>query len=710
MRVSHKTNLITGATTGLLVSIVYGAIEQWFVAVLPWFTKTRHDYIAYHVGYSALFLTFYAVAGVVLGAAFSVVLERFSRSYRGKDVPTRRTMLGALLTLMILMVIGAEFIVPAARLSLRHLAVSLSIFLLGAAVVSSIFIRPLRRFVSPALIFALFLGLNWATQSFGDLHIRGRMIQVIFVFAVGVVILLCGIAGAQIWRQWNREETGLAPLRALVVASALSAVGLALGAVLQAQPIRKNLTTGNTSASQPNVILIVLDTVRADHTSLYGYHRDTTPNLRKFSQQATTYTLATATGDMTLPSHASLFTGLYPIKHGAHASAIENWGSPLSVHFETLAERLAQKGFSTAAIVANTAYVTSKFGFDQGFEYFNQTYPKAAFQESGQSLRTALGAVVKEMFGVSTELYSSAEQVNTLTYSLLDELERKKRPFFLFLNYMDAHYPYVARPPFDRHYPARDNLPSMREYVGIYRRVLTEEKGLSEEERENLIPRYDAGIAYLDFHLGKLLDHLRTRGVFDNSLIIVLADHGEAFGEKGLFGHGGVSVYQDQVAIPFIIKYPNSRVGDVVREPVSQVDVLPTVLDVLHEEMPRGLDGMSLLRLNGLSQRSVFSESYPGHLAFQLNAERCRWIQRAILTGDKKLILSENGRKELFDVRVDPAEQTNLYGHTTPLAKELEKKIIAWQKEQMPAAPKPSRTLDTGSLERLRSLGYIGGK
>jgi len=428
------------------------------------------------------------------------------------------------------------------------------------------------------------------------------------------------------------------------------------------------------ASGRPNILLVILDTVRADRWSLYGYHRPTTPQMDQFARQATTYTRATATGDMTLTTHASLFTGLYPSWHGAYHIDGHVYARKLDSSLETIAEMLANKGYSTQAVLANSSYLLPNFGLHQGFQYYDVRSPVTiAGRPNGRIyLRHPMRKLLSHMPS-TVELdrnYRRGDEITAGALARIESSSREDRPFFLVLNYMDAHAPYIPPSPFDR-------------------------LGFSP---------YDGAIAYLDSQLARLFSRLRELNLFDDMLILVTADHGEGFSEHGLMRHS-VSTYQELIHIPLVVKYPRQRDGQVVNALVSQVDVMPTILEVVGEPAPSHLQGRSLRHPETAGPRMVFSESFEGVSVIK-NNRITRRIERAITRGTMKFITSTLGKRELYDLARDPGETQNLFRPGDPVALDLQSKLNTWM-SLAPAAGAGAKKPDPHTIERLRSLGYV---
>jgi arylsulfatase A-like enzyme len=515
----------------------------------------------------------------------------------------------------------------------------------------------------------------------------------------GAAPLLClarrgrpgGAAGP--WR-WL-APTGLAAAGALWLGAALHR---APGATLPPEPAL--------SAARPGVVIVVLDTVRSDHLSLYGYARDTSPALEEFARTATLYTRAIAASDLTLSTHASLFTGLYARSHGAR---VDPRRGPLRLpeRLDTLAEFLVRAGYLSLAVVSNPGFLQERFGLAQGFHHYDVRRPAPLLPASGGHLLAAPLRRAARALGAASllraEPFRRAEEINREVFALLERVRDRRQPLLLFVNYNDAHWPYDPPPPFDERYPGK--LRSARATLDDrgFEALRFLERSLSPEEQRHLVSQYDGEIAYADSQLGALLARLREVGRFDQSLILITSDHGEALGEHGLVEHG-VSVYQDQVHVPLLIKFPAQRQPEVVDALVGSVDVLPTVLDTVGLPEAAASAGVSLRSGAPPRDRIVVSESYPSPRMFQ-RTPRFRRIARAIYLGEAKLIASTAGPSELYDLSSDPAELRDARRSDAPRVAALESRLADWLAAQPAAAGEPA-AVDPEAGERLRALGY----
>ena len=271
---------------------------------------------------------------------------------------------------------------------------------------------------------------------------------------------------------------------------------------------------------------------------------------------------------------------------------------------------------------------------------------------------------------------------------------------------MDAHAPYLPPAPYNRMFPGADPSFTKSKYSSLARNVLTLNRRVSEAERRHLISQYDGAIAYMDSQLGALFRTLREVRRFDNSIVIVTSDHGEAFGRRNCLYHGGMSAYQNQIGVPLLIKYPNRRSAEVVHLPVSGVDVFSTVLDTLSFDIPKQAQGQSLLRLRPGESRTIVSESFGECGAYFGNPARFHRSYRAFYTGELKYILSSDGERELYDLSADPAETHNLFISGDPVSRRLEQVAAGWARPSALIKPK-ARMPNRETVERLKSLGYV---
>jgi arylsulfatase len=426
-------------------------------------------------------------------------------------------------------------------------------------------------------------------------------------------------------------------------------------------------------------VLIVLDTVRADHLAPYGYARATTPSLdRRVREEFTLYENARSTSSWTLPSHASLFTGLLPAQHGAappgrHAQGVRE-DAPM------LAEVLREGGWRTAAVFSNSVYLRARkpgrasyaFGMERGFEHFDDRLDGSI--GGYLPLAQLLGGDLRK----GHLHYRDAERITDLALAWLDR--RGEGPFFLALNYMDAHAPNMPPPPFDRAFGgpvARDLLAP-----GAELQVL----------------QYDRELAYLDLHLERLLSGLEQRGLYDRTALIVTSDHGEALGDHGFLYHGWV-LYDALVRVPLYVKPAGGRTEERSSADKSGADVFRIALALAGLPAPAPADSAAPAAELYVNPKGVGG----------MEARTGRDLERNLVCwkdGPFKTIVGSNGEVEVYDVAADPRELAPLALSEGQRELALERARAWWR--AWPVELGRAAELGADELERMRELGYAG--
>jgi arylsulfatase A-like enzyme len=430
-------------------------------------------------------------------------------------------------------------------------------------------------------------------------------------------------------------------------------------------------SAGPATGDRPNLLLITLDTTRSDRLGLYGYERDTSPNLDRLARDSVVYTAAFSTSSWTLPSHASLFTGKFPTSHGAsfdpegllilgdgfcragYLDGIRVQGLGIDQH--TLAELLGDAGYVTSAVVAGP-WLKRVFGLDKGFDQYDDS-------------------------GIGDMRGRLAKHVTNRALAWIDENAGER--FFLFLNYYDPHSPYE-----DRQKRVKDFL----------------HPGAVAGTPDNRTPEgaracYDVEIRYMDRHIGRLLDDLRRRGLYHRTWIIVVGDHGELLGENGKWGHG-YDLTQAELRIPLLIKYPRDEAAPRhVDMPVQLTDVFAMVLDRLGIALPPGTQGFASPQPN----HRIVAELY------SFNPDEFS-SSRVLIEGPFKYVWNAHGEQRLFNLAGDPDEAQD----RATVEPELVQAMAARLDEFIGALPRPIRsdseevrTVDEETTRALRNLGYL---
>jgi arylsulfatase A-like enzyme len=417
----------------------------------------------------------------------------------------------------------------------------------------------------------------------------------------------------------------------------------------------------------PNVLLIVLDTVRADRLSGYGYHRPTTPNLDRLAGRGIRFTQARSTAPWTLPSHASIMTGRWPHELGA------DFSGPLDAAFPTLAEFLTAGGYATAGFVANRTYAGAETGLDRGFSHYedHEVSPLGVLRCSALGGRIIWPLIARdECVGHPDELPDRKDAAEVCD-ELLGWLAGRPgdRPFFAFLNFYDAHNPYI--PPGDFRRRFSEPPKSTADRVVLLEWFIQNKASLPARQRRLALDAYDDCLAHIDEQLGRLFDELGRRGRLEDTLVIVTADHGEHFGEHDLYGHAS-SLYDQEVRVPLLIVPPQGGpAGRVVEQPVSLRDIAATVADLTGLGIGAPFPGRSLARWwapgaepASEADRAVLVEVEEPAKASpnQGRSPIFRGAMKAVVADGKAYIRNGDGVEELYDLQVDPGETHDLAG------------------------------------------------
>ncbi len=401
----------------------------------------------------------------------------------------------------------------------------------------------------------------------------------------------------------------------------------------------------------PNIVFITLDTVRADHLSAYGYRRATTPNLERFARTGVLFKNAIAPTSWTLASHASMFTGLLPQQHGA------DFAVPLSSSPWTLGEILRSKGYETAGFTANRGYMQRGWGIAQGFAWYADDSDSLRHNLERTTLGTDLIQPLYQRFDEFNYFdRENAEQLNQRVFRWLRS--RPQEPFFLFINYFDAHDPYVTSAPYNHRFGAVSNK-FMRDLFGAMK-VSKGSAKFSLKTRNSLPAAYDNCIAYLDNQVGVFLHHLQQSSQLQNTIIIIVGDHGDEFGGHGSYMHGH-NLYRGVLHVPLIIAGPGVPKDVRISHIVGIRQLFSTILDLAGGGQTP-FSRTSLARFwNPDFKPTPFDDAVVSELSpiADLTGQHA---MISLTTPQWQYIEHRSGRQQLYDWRTDPHEQDNLAG------------------------------------------------
>ena len=416
-----------------------------------------------------------------------------------------------------------------------------------------------------------------------------------------------------------------------------------------------------TPAKPPlNVVLITIDTLRADHLGCYGYKQIKTPNIDGLAADGARFESAFAVVPVTLPSHSSMLTGTYPMLSGMHDFS----GNKLSPLQPTLASVLKQSGYLTGAVIG-AAVLDSRFGLNQGFDFYYDHFDFSRLDEANLDEMERPGNVVADV--------------------ALDWLAKNsQKKFFLWMHLYDPHFPYHPPEPYSREYAAQP---------------------------------YDGEIAFADEQVGRLLRFMKGKGIYQNTVIVLCGDHGESLGEHGEKTHG-FFIYNATMHVPLIIRLPENRLPEnaaarTIADPVSLVDLMPTILGAIGLEIPSQVQGRSLLAQlrddrtgrdrsdQAARDRVLYGETFMPRIHFNWSELRG--------TENTKYHFIDAPRSELYDLAKDPGEVHNLFTEKKAVAEEMRAKLVGMIRDYSSGKEMAEKTgLDPALMERLKALGYAG--
>jgi arylsulfatase A-like enzyme len=524
--------------------------------------------------------------------------------------------------------------------------------------------------------FAVRFPRTWAVR--GIVAAGGRVFVYEGTWIAFVTLALAGGAAALMARlqprmRWavslGTATAAAAAAIALVPASpAASAVGVVRVPPRAAQPLLPAVK---------NVVLISIDSLRADRLGSYGNPHDTSPTLDALAGQGVRFTDTMSSTSWTLPAHMSLLTGRYVLSHGVIGET-----DRLPAGVPTLAETLHGSNVATGGVVS-TLFLAGRYGFSRGFDYYDDH-----------------SALAKNWYD---EL--SSEPAPTVTKLAIDWLrERHDERFFLFVHYWDVHYDYIPPAPYDAMFDP--NYKGSITGVNFYHNSAVN-RHMPRRDLEHIEALYDGEIRWVDDHIARILSALDDSGLADQTAVIVTADHGDEFFEHGGKGHQR-TLYREVVQVPLIMRVPGVHPGQVVKAPVSLVDVMPTVLDLMQVRPPADMNGTSLVPIlagSGAQERSAIY----GWLCNPRRSTSCEAMRYS--PSETLFHMFQPSRIELYGAN-DPAQHHNVAGSSQwpidRLLAQLNDQLNSeWRVYRGLEGQRGSVTIDKATLERLRALGYV---
>jgi arylsulfatase A-like enzyme len=466
-----------------------------------------------------------------------------------------------------------------------------------------------------------------------------------------------------------------------VGAGAGAALAVALGTIWRAQP--------PAAAGTPNIVLVSIDSLRSDHVHAYGYARETTPTIDQLARDGVLFQTVVSPTSWTLPAHLTMLTSLPPEEHG-----VVRDGMRLRNDATTLTEVLWQAGYATAGFVS-APYLDADYGFSQGFDYYDD-YTIAKWDQ------------------FSSHHGITSPSLLRITSDWLEQWDARgrERPFFLFVHMWDVHYDYTPPPPYDSLFDPDYTGTVTGENYEFGSQVYL---GMDPRDLQHIIALYDGEIRYTDLYLGKLVQRLRDLGVFDNTIVVVTADHGDEFFEHGHKGHRK-TLYDESVLVPLVIRYPAKLpAGQRVESQVRLMDVGPTVLTLAGVARPPAYGWTASGGPNAAQDLTRIMDAEPGAaptdlVAFGNLVADVPTPVASVRLRTAKLMrpLDGSAGEEFYDLVNDPGEQHNLSDQERPVETPLRQELASWQGQWRSRDGLAQEVqLSEEHQERLRALGYL---
>jgi len=467
---------------------------------------------------------------------------------------------------------------------------------------------------------------------------------------------------------------------------------------------------GKSIMDRPNILLISIDTLRADHLSCYGYYRKTSPNIDRIASEGTTFFRHYSTGVWTPPGHASMLTGLYVSEHGVHGE------NRLSEKIPTIASVLRENGYQTAGFV-NNSQVGELVGLAKGHDFFVEVWK--GFRASSLMGRITRGGIrrIRKIFAHED---MGASRTNRLFKIWLETEKEAGKPFYAFLHYIEPHNPLNPPCRFKKNFRTLESGSiDKRKVKKIAHNPLScfvDDLRPTEAEIAFLKALYDGEIAYTDHKIGEIAEILEKNGLYDNTMIIITSDHGEHFGEHGFWSHVA-SLHEEVLRIPLVIKYPNGpECAKEVEGYTQLIDIFPTVMDIAGVNANISTSGLSLSYDKKRSYHEHIFAEWEGRVPFYIKRRlrengaktdlRMFKTKMSMVQGPRyKYVLKEDGEENLFDISSGSEKRCELAN----LSREVRRMRGLLEEYGSPRTryTGKTRSMDDEIKSNLESLGYI---
>lgn len=610
---------------------------------------------------------------------------------------------------------------PLTWFTIEAVIIELILAILVGVVLSPIQLLKKGRFIQPAV-----MGLLWIAME-RYVAVDPQKLQMWLLPVLGALLLFYGFQWV-----WQRKKWLVSALCVLVPAILISipVISYKVRGGYDVEPVEQ---ASQPKKGAPDVVFLVLDTVRAHNVSAYGYERKTTPYFDKLTKEGAMFENATAPGTWSLASHAALFTGVPPSVNNAHAET-----RYLDDKLPTIAEAMAKAGYETRCFTANP-HISPGFGLTRGFQWSDNAWLTGA---GGRGF-TFIYRLVDALGFNTAQDKGGATVVNNVT-NWMNQRPKDGPPAFVFVNFLEAHFPFHQLPERFRNKYTNDSVSNLRSYGQMAFGAQTGRQLTPKEHdliRQPMLDMYDGGILYTDYLMNQILDIWRKRGTFDNTVFAILADHGEHVGEHKMYGHV-TSVYQEDLWVPFMLRYPPKiKGGTRVSQEISTMGVFATLFDLADLDVPKSVKYGSLLPAlepveageeRAAFGRPVLSERYEEHVLSSrfepgtANGEGPLLIPwgryRTYRSGDLKLSEHFQDGKfsyHLFDLAKDPQEMTDLAPKPTSQADlaQMKQELKNWSivlklppldgNVDAARADNVDQNLADEAKEQLKALGYM---